>query len=293
MATNPFFKYSKYDQKLIDDLTIETIKATGIDIYYLPREYFKLDNILGEDIQSKFTKAHTIECYVQNVLAFDGQADVISKFGVLITDRATIQISKTRFKQEISSRYSDILRPREGDLIYFPLSGTIFEINKLEDEIPFYQLGALTTYTLTLEAFVYSHEEFDTGIDVLDNATKDRKSYVSRILLQGILGGNYQPGEYVNHAGYTAVVQQFTKGFSYSYMYVFDEIGTYQNGITLTGSISGAGYTGFNKSITTTIIPTDPVKDRSDGDNIDFDFERAKKDLFDFTETDPFSEGKY
>jgi hypothetical protein len=293
MATNPFFKYSNLDQKLIDDLTIETIKVTGIDILYIPREYFKLDNILGEDIQSKFTKAYQLECYVQTVLSFDGQADVISKFGVMITDRMTIQVSKTRFKQEIYSKDSLIVRPREGDLVYFPLSGTIFEINKLEDEIPFYQLGALTTYTLTLEAFVYSHEEFNTGIDILDNATNDRKSYVSRILLKGIQGGNYLPGEYVNHSGYTATVQQFTKGFSYSYMYVFDEVGTYVNGITLSGALSGAGYTGFNRSVTTTIIPTDPVKDRSDGDNVDFDNERAKKDLFDFTETDPFSEGKY
>ena len=120
MATNPFFKYSKLDQKLIDDLTIETIKVTGVDILYIPREYFKLDNILGEDIQSKFTKAYTLECYVQTVLSFDGQADVISKFGVLITDRMTIQVSKTRFRQEIYAKDSEIIRPREGDLIYFP-----------------------------------------------------------------------------------------------------------------------------------------------------------------------------
>ena len=293
MAVNPFFKFSKLDQKLIDDLTIETIKVTGQDVYYLPREYFKLDNILGEDIQSKFRNAHTIEAYIQTVLAFDGQADVISKFGVMITDRMTIQISKTRFKQEIGSKYTDILRPREGDLIYFPLSGTIFEINKMEDEIPFYQLGALTTYTLTLEAFVYSHEEFNTGIDVLDDATKDRKSYVNKILLTGINGGQYSHGEYVIHSGYTATVHDFVKGYSYSYLYVIDQDGTYVNGLTLSGIDSGAGYTGFSSSYTTTIIPTDPVKERSDGDNVDFESERSKKDLFDFTETDPFSEGHY
>lgn len=293
MAVNPFFKFSKLDQKLVDDLTIETIKVTGQDVYYLPREYFKLDNILGEDIQSKFRNAHSIEAYIQTVLSFDGQADVISKFGVMITDRMTIQISKTRFKQEIGSKYTDIVRPREGDLIYFPLSGTIFEINKLEDEIPFYQLGALTTYTLTLEAFVYSHEEFNTGIDVLDDATKDRKSFVNKILLTGTNGGQYSHGEYVNHSGYTATVHDFVKGYSYSYLYVIDEDGTYVNGLTLAGAISGAGYTGFASSYTTTIIPTDPVKERSDGDNVDFESERSKKDLFDFTETDPFSEGHY
>jgi hypothetical protein len=293
MATNPFFKFSQLDQKLLDDLTIETIKVTGQDVLYVPREYFKLDNILGEDIQSKFSTAYKIEAYIQTIFSFDGQADVISKFGVLITDRMTIQLSKTRFKREISTKETEILRPREGDLVYFPLSGTIFEINKLEDEIPFYQLGTLNCYTLTLEAFVYSHEEFTTGIDVLDSATTDRTSYVRRYNLVGKTNGTYLVGEFVNQSGYTATVQEFQKGYTYSRLFVYDEVGTYISGATLSGAISGAGYTAFSTYLTNTIIQTDPIREESDGDNSYLEAERLDKTLFNQSETDPFSEGQY
>jgi hypothetical protein len=293
MAINPYFSFAQNDQKLIDELTIETIKVTGQNIYYIPREYVQINSILGEDIRSKFENAYVLEAYIQTVFSFDGQADVISKFGVIITDRATIQISKTRFRQEIMTRHPEILRPREGDLIYFPLSGSLFEINKMEDEIPFYQLGALTTYTLTLEAFVYSHEEFETGMDVIDQVATDRNDFIRKLSLVGINGGSYRVGEEVKHTGYTAVVHDFIRGLSYSTLYVYDEQGTYIPGITLVGSYTNAGYTGFGSTYTNTKVPTDPVRERSDGDNVDFDFLRAKENLFDFTDTDPFSEGHY
>jgi len=293
MAVNPFFKFSKLDQKLVEDLTVETIKVTGQDVLYIPREYFKEDQIFGEDIQSRFRRAYSIEVYIQNVFAFDGQMDVITKFGVIITDRMTIQLAKRRFNEVVKTREPEILRPREGDLIYFPLSGTIFEINRLEDEIPFYQLGALTCYTLTLETFSYSHEQFDTGVTEIDSATKDRQSFVRKYDLVGIDNGSYLPGEYVVQSGYTATVQQFKKGFTYSSLFVFDELGTYIQGATLEGASSSVGYTAFATSLTNTIVQTDPIRESSDGDNAELERDRLEDSLFNFTETDPFSEGQY
>jgi len=293
MAINPFFKFANNDQKLLDDLTVETIKVTGQNFYYLPREYFKLDRILGEDIQSQFNSAILIEAYITNVFKFDGQQDIIAKYGIMNTDRMMIQIAKTSFRKEITTRVPSITRPREGDLIYFPFSGSIFEINKMEDEVPFYQLGALTTYTLTLELFTYSQEQFDTGIELVDEATVERREYVKKILLKGILGGDYIVGETITHSGYTANVHQFVKGYSYSTVYVMDEKGTLSLGLTLTGEYSNAGYTAFSSEITTTIIPTDPIKEESDGDNMDIEKERAKKSIFDTSEKDPFSGGRY
>jgi len=129
MAVNSYFKFAQADQKLLDDLTIETIKVTGQEVFYIPREYFKLDRILGEDIQSKFLSSYQIEAYIATIFKFDGQQDIITKYGIMNTDRMTIQISKTRFEYEIKRKKPEILKPREGDLIYFPLSGSIFEIN--------------------------------------------------------------------------------------------------------------------------------------------------------------------
>lgn len=293
MATNPYFKFAQQDQKLLDDLTVETIKVTGQDIFYIPREYFKIDRILGEDVQSKFLSSYPIEAYILTIFKFDGQQDIITKYGIMNTDRMSIQIAKTRFAFEITNKKPEIVKPREGDLIYFPLSESIFEINKMEDEIPFYQLGALTTYTLTLELFTYSQEEFDTGITEVDSATEGRKDFIRQINLAGINGGNYVVGELVSHIGYTASVHNFYKGFTLSTLLVHDEEGTFVSGLTLSGQISGAGYTSFGATYTNTIIMTDPVREESDGDNLDFDRERAKKELFDFTFKDPFSDGKY
>jgi len=62
-------------------------------------------------------------------------------------------------------------RPLEGDLIYFPLNGKIFEIKHVEHEIPFYQLGRVQMYELRCELFKYSSEDFATGnteIDAID-----------------------------------------------------------------------------------------------------------------------------
>jgi hypothetical protein len=293
MATNPFFKYAGNDQRLLDDLTVETIKVTGLDVYYLPREYFKLDRILGEDIQSKFLSSFAIEAYINTIFKFDGQQDIITKYGIMITDRMIIQIAKKRFYNEITKVKPEILYPREGDLIYFPLSNSIFEINKMDDEVPFYQLGSLTTFTLTLELFTYSYEEFDTGIDTVDEVTNDRRDYVRQFNLVGILGGDYSVGEYVTQTGYTASVHEFSKGLTYSVLYVMDEKGTFVQGTTFSGQNSGAGYTAFSTALTKVIIATDPIRDESDGDGLDFERERSKKNLFDFTENDPFSEGKY
>lgn len=293
MPINPFFKYAQNDQNLVDDLTVECIKVTGHEFFYIPRDYFKLDRILGEDIRSQFNLAIPIEAYITNIFKFDGQQDIIAKYGIMNTDRMMIQIARTRFRQEITNRRPEILKPREGDLIYLPMTDSLFEINKAEDEVPFYQLGALTTFTLTLELFTYSQEHFGTGLEKLDEATVERRDYVRKILLKGIYGGDYIAGENVTQSGYTASVHQFVKGYTYSTLYVMDEKGTYVSGVTLAGQYSSAGYTGFSDSYTTTIIPTDPVRDESDGDNLDFERERAKKGIFDTTEKDPFTGGNY
>jgi hypothetical protein len=293
MAVNPYFKFTPNHQKLLDDLTVETIKITGQNIFYIPREFFKIDRILGEDVQSKFLSSYPVEAYILDVFKFDGQQDIITKYGIMNTDRLSIQISKTRFKTEVTKKKVDITRPREGDLIYFPLSKSIFEINKIEDEVPFYQLGNLYTYTLTLELFTYSQEEFDTGIQEVDQVLEEKREFVGKISLVGINGGNYLVGEIVSHSGYSANVYNFVKGFTSSTLLVNNQTGEFISGITLTGQISNSGYTGFGYTLINTIISTDLEREESDGDNLDFDRERAKKELFDFTFKDPFSNGEY
>ena len=308
MAINPYFGDFKNEQRLLDDLTIETIKATGRDVYYIPREYVKLDRLFGEDVMSKFTYAYPIEMYVQDIFKFDGQRDVITKFGIDITDRLTLQVSIKRFSDEITKRHPDIGKPREGDLVYFPLSRHLFEINYVEDEVPFYQHGFLTTYTLTCEAFTYSNETIDTGNTDIDVVEEERKMFLTKITLgtanSGITGfkrgdtvfqvAGITSGVFANQT-YTAIVADYIKGAS-NYLYVSDEIGTLLSGASTQTIIRKDGLVNYYVSTiedTTINVTKDPKILESSGDNAQLDILQNNDDLFDFSEIDPFSEGKY
>lgn len=172
MATNFYFDHfqNRTEQNLIEDLTIEAIKMYGVDMIYMPRDTIERDDIFGEDIISKFDANYMLEMYVETVDGFEGGQDVLAKFGLQIVDQATFVVSKRRFEETVFGK----VRPMEGDLIYFPLSNSIFEVNHVEHENPFYQLGKLHTYKLTVELFTYSHEKFDTGFDEIDRVNDDR-----------------------------------------------------------------------------------------------------------------------
>jgi hypothetical protein len=209
MAVNPYFKDYRGEQRLLDDLTIETIKVMGRDLIYLPREYLKIDPIFGEDPKTYFKDGFIMEMYVRETMKFGGNKDIMTKFGITITDRLTIDLSITRFGQEVTAKNPSILKPREGDLIYYPLSRSIFEINFVEDEEPFYQFGTLTTYTLICELFTYSHEEINTGFSEIDEVYEKRNSFAEFFGLTGNYLTNatkYLGGETVFQSnGYTGI----------------------------------------------------------------------------------------
>jgi hypothetical protein len=112
--------------------------------------------------------------YLYSYRGFDG-TDVITQFGIEIKDKVTLILARKRFKEEITNYDSSIIRPREGDLIYFPTSKSLFEINFVEHENPFYPLGKLYTYQITAELFTYSYETMDTKITAIDNVMNTTK----------------------------------------------------------------------------------------------------------------------
>ena len=158
----------------MEDLTIEAIKFYGVDVLYLPRTAISRDALLGEDIKTLFSDNFMIEMYLESVDGFEGDGDVLEKFGLYIKDKATFVVSKRRFEETIFN----IVRPFEGDLIYFPLSDSIFEITYVEHENPFYQLGKNYVYKLSVELFTYTHEEFDTNNPLIDNVVVDESDDV-------------------------------------------------------------------------------------------------------------------
>jgi hypothetical protein len=163
MATNRYLNLTSFspEQSLVESFTVELIQAMGQDCYYVPRKYFSIDKIFGEDPTSSFEKIYNIEMYIQSYKGFDG-TDMISQFGLEIRDKISLLLARKRFKEEVTTYDSTIIRPREGDLIYFPLAKSLFEINFVEHENPLYPLGKLYSYQITAELFTYSYEKIDT-----------------------------------------------------------------------------------------------------------------------------------
>ena len=144
----------------------------GHDLYYLPRTRIQDDSILGEESYSEFNTQYFVEMYIKNIEGFAGQGDFLSKFNLEIRDQVTFTVARRTFSEEVGS-YTSFERPREGDLIYFPLNNKLFEIKFVEHEAIFYQLGALQTFDITCELFEYNNEIFNTGIASIDEKQKD------------------------------------------------------------------------------------------------------------------------
>lgn len=169
MATNFFFNnfQNSQEQLLLENLVIESIKIYGQDMFYLPRTLIDQDEIYGSDSVSQYNAAYPIEMYIKSVNGFTGDGVFMSKFGLEIRDQVTFSVAQRVFNDEVGS-YVDVTRPKEGDLIYFPLNKKPFEIKFVDNREFFYQLGALQTYELTCELFEYSSEVFNTGIEEID-----------------------------------------------------------------------------------------------------------------------------
>jgi hypothetical protein len=148
----------------------------GQDCLYIPRNYLSIDKVFGEDPGSSFTKSYTLEMYLVNFRGFDG-TDVISQFGLEIRDKVTLLFARKRFNAEIAQREPSISRPREGDLIYFPLSKSLFEINFVEHENPLYPLGKLYSYLITAELFTYSYEKMATKNTTVDSLMSQTRGF--------------------------------------------------------------------------------------------------------------------
>jgi len=163
------------EQNLVHDLIIESIKFYGMDVHWIPRiTSTTVDQLLGEDSSSRFESAYPIEMYIKNVEGFEGEGEFLSRFGLDIRDQITFTVAIRRFEQigalepKPDGTTVEYARPREGDLIYFPLNGKLFEIQFVEHESLFYTSGTLPVYDLRCELFVYNNQTITTGVEEID-----------------------------------------------------------------------------------------------------------------------------
>jgi hypothetical protein len=200
MATSVYFNNFSpsviNEHMLLEDLIVESIQIMGHDVKYMPREvYDATDDVLGESVNSKFTRAYGMEMYLANVEGYEGDGDFFSKFGLEIRDTSNFVVSRRAFEKYIPSQIA--IRPREGDLIYVPLLNKIFEIKFVEEELMFFSLGKRQPYMYELrcEVFRFSNEDFETGDSEVDDL---EHSAAYTILLNLSTGsGNYYQDEVV------------------------------------------------------------------------------------------------
>lgn len=171
MARNVYFSQgTRNEQYLLEDLIIESISIHGQEFYYIPRTLVARDDILGEDRLSKFKDAYPIDMYLESVDGFEGQGAFIQKFGLMMEQSATLTVARRTWERFVGKHNDLVLqnRPSEGDLLYFPLTGGLFEIKFVDHQDPFYQLKKLYVYRLQVELFQYASERIETGVKEID-----------------------------------------------------------------------------------------------------------------------------
>jgi hypothetical protein len=217
---NPFFHNdSKVEQGLLQDLINEAIQIHGIDVFYLPRLYLTKKKVIREVIESEFTNAFPLEAYLETYDGYEGAGTLLTKFGIQPMNDMTLTISKERFEIYISSLIERLpnvelsTRPKEGDLIYFPLGDRIFEIKFVEHEQPFYQLGKTYIYKLNCELFRYQNEVIATGIDHVDN-TIINEGFIQTYVMVGAGSSASATANIVN--GGVRFVTMLNRGYDYN-----------------------------------------------------------------------------
>jgi len=291
MATNKYFNYgNRPQQNLYENLVIESIKFYGQDVYYLPREIVNKDKLFLDDVPSTFGSAYKVEMYIENAEAFEGEGDIFTKFGIELRDQANFVVARKRWKSLIGNNLEkQNFRPREGDLIYLPMSESLFEIQKVETETPFYQLKNLPTFRLQAELFEYNDEQLDTGIENIDIIEAEH-AFTYRLTMDSS-GGGYTVGETI-----TQTFDDYTMSGEITNLSDSDD-GTYFIDIAHSGASDGK----FHEWTTTKIISgdtsganatpslvTELQQIQEDAQNQFFD--DFENDFLDFSESNPFGD---
>lgn len=249
MGTSVYFQnYSPTtisEQRLLEDIIVESVQIMGHNVQYLPREvYDSTDVVYGESVRSKFERAYTMEMYLANVEGYEGDGDFFSKFGLEIRDTSNFVVPKRTFDKYVPSTVAT--RPREGDLVYVPVLQKIFEIKFVEEELLFFSLGKSNPYIYELrcEVFRYNQEDFNTGMQDVDN-TADTVAYTIELTM-GAGSGNYSIGETVYQGASLAAANISAKVMDWDSstkkLKVINIKGIFSNGTQVVGNTSGISY---------------------------------------------------
>ena len=272
MPTNVYFDTgTKPEQNLYEDLMIEQLKIYGQEVFYIPRTLVKEDELFGEDTLSKFGDAYIIEMYFDNIEGYEGEKEIMSKFGLQMNEDVTFSVSRRRFEQLVSHDSNLIVktRPNEGDLVYFPKVSKIFEITFVDKDDPFYQIHNLPAFKLKCKTFEYSGEDLNTGIKEIDAIETDNSLDLLQFQMTLEQSGTFNEGLELEDG--TGNVEQEDS----------------------TDNVIGENETGGESILLETgdyIIQEGIVVDTIDENAMNDFFEREDDNIIDFSESNPFGD---
>lgn len=275
------------EQDLYENIIIESMQIYGQEVQYIPRTLVNEDEIFAEDAVSRFDRAYQIEMYLENIDGFDGEQELFTKFGVEIRDRATLHVSRKRWNREVGQNV-DYDRPQEGDLIYLTLSDQIFEIMRVIDDRPFYQIQDLPTYRMEIELFEYNDEQFDTSLEIVDEV--EALGNRIQLTLAPSASNDFQIGEnveyYVDSADGIRLAAEIVEWDASSNVLEVAHVGS-TDGKWRTFS-AGTTITSTETNITKTINIVGEELQQVFSQNETF--ETVSDDIIDFSESNPFGE---
>ena len=280
MPTNVYFDTGTVpEQHLYEDLIIEQLRIYGQDVYYIPRKMAGTDSIWQEDISSSFESSYLIEMYMETIDGYEGEKELMSKFGLDIQDDATFVVARRRWEQFVSVDNNLIVssRPNEGDLIYFPKASKLFEITFVDHDDPFYQVHNLPTYKLKCKTFEYASEVIDTGIAELDAIETDNSldQMQHQLTLEQTVAFNQEIRLESNEGFIELEAVLGTDN-------IITEDETLSGSLILENTVEGAASSYI-------ILETYNVA-KIDENSQNDDFELADNNILDFTESNPFGD---
>lgn len=314
MATSVYFNGAvRSEQDLYEDLVLESIKMFGQDVIYIPREQIYEDAILNETY-NQYRDAYPIECFIENTEGFEGDGNLLGKFGLEIRDQGTFVIPKKRWDHIVGANLSTeqghqlLSKPGEGDLVYMPMTDRLFEIKYVEPKLPFFQIADLPTYTLTAELFEYNDQNFDTGMPEIDDIELKHANSYSYTTTAAADTNHFEIGEYVHQYtgsddGSNNNINIIAKVAGYEYVnattYTVTLVsphqstngdGTFmQNAVHATRLLVGQ-KSGSSRQITVDLTGTTKTEYNTDVFADNDDFELLGDDIIDFSETNPFGD---
>lgn len=293
MPTNPYVNnYSNQlgaitrEQTLLEDLIIETIKFYGTDVWYIPRKNIdQIDMLFGEQPRSIFDSAYKCEMYFASIYEFGGEKSILTKFGIEIREQADLIVARRSFLKNVPG----LIRPREGDLIYFQLTQSLYEITFVDNESRvsnFHALGRQSDkpymYELKIELFKFGNEIFSTGIDDIDTIPMEVAHTLDFTMASG--AGNYHIYEQVTQTGSGATAKVKSWNPETKNLKVINIDGDFVASANIVGSNSSASW-----SYTVDWIDDEPSSipyDLFDNKQI----QQEADEIMDFTVKNPFGE---